>query len=105
MFPFQIMTHLNPTHPTKIMTTLATLKDFLDANQNDFDKLFTDLKVGQVQELAKEADQMAQKASIVAAYLEARGANGCGDNGHKSGIHEGGRQLKAVRRAMGYTSP
>ena len=84
---------------------MATLKDFLDAGQNDFDKLFGEIEIGQVQGLAKEADWMAQRAVIVGAYLEARGANGCGDNGHESGMHEGGRQLKAVRRAMGYTCP
>ena len=84
---------------------MAILKDFLDADQSDFDKLFAEVEIGQVQELAKEADWVAQRAAIVGAYLEARGAGGCGDNGHKSGIHEGGRQLKAVRRAMGYTSP
>lgn len=84
---------------------MATLKDFLDANQNEFNKLFVELEIGQVQELAKEADWLAQRSAIVAAYLEARGANGCCDNGHESGIHEGGRRLKTVRKALGYDFP
>jgi len=82
-----------------------TLKKFLDADLSDFDRLFAALKSGQVQDLAQEADRMTQKAARITAYLEARGADGCGDSGHESAIEQGKERVKAVRRVMGFVCP
>lgn len=82
-----------------------TLKKFLDADPGDFGRLFAEIKSGQIQDLAQEADRMTQKAARIAAYLEARGADGCGDSGHESAIEQGKKRVQAVRRVMGFVCP
>ncbi len=59
----------------------------------------------QRQLIADHADGLAVLMAEIAAYNEARGANGCGDCGHEAGMKAAARARKKVRRALGYSYP
>ncbi len=58
-----------------------------------------------VQELANWLDSMTERCARLSGYLEARGATGCGDNGHAEGVKQSNKKVAKVRKAIGYTYP
>lgn len=59
----------------------------------------------EIQEIANWLDQVAVRAVRLSGYLEARGATGCGDGGHASGVKSSNKKAAKVRKAIGYTQP
>lgn len=57
------------------------------------------------QELERECDVLAQRAAWLSFYLGSRGASGCGDHGHEAARGFADKQLKRIRRVLGYTHP
>lgn len=57
------------------------------------------------QRLAREADALAQDAAWLSAYLDQRGAAGCGDNGHEEAVKYADKRKKQIRKVLGYTYP
>lgn len=58
-----------------------------------------------VQEIANCLDSMAERCARLSGYLEARGATGCGDNGHAEGVKSSNKKVTKVRKAIGYSYP
>lgn len=58
-----------------------------------------------VRELADWLDSISIRCARLSGYLDARGALGCGDNGHSDGVKLSNRKATKVRRALGYTFP
>lgn len=73
--------------------------------KSEWEDFVTDLDISDRQELEKYANTLCQKAAYMVGYLSVRGTNGCGDHGHEDGEKGGKEQLKAVRKALGYTLP
>lgn len=67
-------------------------------------KVVNKLSSGDRQEAQKDLDTISAWAAGLAAYLGARGANGCGDNGHEDGVKEFNKTRRKVRGALGYGS-
>lgn len=60
---------------------------------------------GTVQALVNWLDSVAEHCARLSGYLEARGATGCGDNGHADGVKSSNRKVTKIRKALGYTYP
>jgi hypothetical protein len=58
-----------------------------------------------LQEMERECDALIQRASLLSTYLGARGADGCGDHGHEVALRYAQKQVKRIRKAIGYTYP
>lgn len=57
------------------------------------------------QALERMADNLMQRLAMISGYAAARGADGCGANGHEEGMKEAHAREKAVRKALGYLRP
>ena len=67
--------------------------------------LFVNEHLIRVQALADYANKLSVLAAEISAYLEHRGALGCGDNGHTGALEEAQKTRKRVRKALGYACP
>ena len=56
-------------------------------------------------ELAEELQGIACRAMLAHGYVDARYGSGCGDQGHVYAVKVANRQLKATRKAIGFTYP
>lgn len=59
-------------------------------------------------DLCEASHTLESRATVLcelAAYLDARGGDGCGDHGHEAGLKEAAKVRKKVRRALGYNIP
>jgi hypothetical protein len=83
----------------------SRLMQVMLANREALDSLIASLDAHQIQCLAREADAVAQRATWASAYLDFRGASGCGDVGHDEAAKCANSHLKVVRKALGYTYP
>jgi len=86
------------------------LRKFVESGFNYWDGLFKTVSRSPIgspalQEIAREADGIAQKCVLVSQYLCYRGACGFGDHGHDDALKEAQKDLKKVRKAMGFTRP
>ena len=64
-----------------------------------------ELSMADIQRFSLTLSSLACESAFLDAYLEERGAAGCGDNGDLSGRKAGDKRRKRVRKAMGYTYP
>jgi hypothetical protein len=53
-------------------------------------------------EIERKADIIAIRTAQISAYFGARGANGCGDNGHEEAMKDVKEMRKDIRHALGY---
>ncbi len=60
---------------------------------------------GDVSNIERCLSNVITGASYLVGYALARGAAGCGDGGHETGVKEGKSLQKRVRKAMGYVRP
>jgi hypothetical protein len=58
-----------------------------------------------ISDLADIADGICQMVALLSGYLGSRGGNGCGDSGDTEALKDAQKQLKKVRKALGYTHP
>jgi hypothetical protein len=61
------------------------------------------MKSSELQEFERWLTSVSERAARLAAYVGARGANGCGDQGHERAVREQNRTAAKVRKALGYT--
>jgi len=77
----------------------------MKAGHIDIERICDGIAGRDAQEIGRTADWMAQRAAFLSAYADARGASGCGDSGHDRAIRTAQKQLKAIRKTLGYTYP
>jgi hypothetical protein len=63
------------------------------------------LTSSQKQELSNWLDSVIERSARLRAYVDARGAVGCGDGGHNDGVKEGNKLVRKIRKALGFTYP
>ena len=71
----------------------------------NFDAAVSSMSSEEKQELGRWLDSVCERAALLSGYLDARGAAGCGDNGHADGVQQAGCKLIRVRKALGFTYP
>lgn len=54
-------------------------------------------------DIAKVLEGFAEKAALVAEYMNYRIGFGCGDQGHESAVKAANKARKSVRKAFGYS--
>lgn len=60
------------------------------------------LSAGNLCRVEDELDRRSVRFAQMAAYVAARGANGCGDSGHEYAMKEMQKRREKVRKALGY---
>jgi hypothetical protein len=83
----------------------ATILHLLTLGRGDIARFCDDVAPSELQNMEREASSAAQNAAWISAYIGMRGANGYGDSGHERASAEANKQLKTVRKAMGYSYP
>src|SRR5665213_2056380 len=97
---------MQDTEQISSTATSADLKrDWLHSAPVTWEQNLIDMKPQSIQELADWLDSLAVHAARLSGYLEARGATGCVDNGHRSGVKNSNNKAAKVRKAIGYTQP
>lgn len=59
----------------------------------------------ELQDMERECDALCQRAAWLSTYLGARGADGCGDHGDSHARQYADKQVKRIRKTIGYTYP
>ena len=77
--------------------------EFLSRNPSEWEDLFP-LYEKSVNDMAYATDRLIENATMLDAYLEARGADGAGDAGHEEAIKAALARKHRVRVAIGYRS-
>ena len=72
---------------------------------SNYDAAVSAMTGEQKQELENWLDSVCERAALLSGYLDARGASGCGDNGHAEGVRHANLTLVKVRKALGFTYP
>lgn len=57
---------------------------------------------GELGEIVRFLDGVAERAARMSAYLGLRGGYYCGDRGHASAVKQSNRAARKVRKALGY---
>jgi len=84
------------------MTSEEAVKNYAPAQWAD---LFEKLGGEDLRELIKDLEAVAERAAMMATYLEERHGYGCGDQGHASAVKACNRAARIVHcRALGYNA-
>lgn len=94
-----------PKPVKKLSDITMAARKLLELAPVELEKAIDAIPMSDRQELAQELDAICQKASLVSGYLDARGATGCGDNGHSAGVREANKARTRIRAAIGFTYP
>ena len=81
------------------------LRRFIETPRVEWDAAFNKVDKAAISTVEHEADALCQLAAEISSYLSSRESAGCSDGGHEEALKDAKKDLRKVRKALGYFRP